>query len=113
MLAREACRRTILVHGRRSYGKRAGQRGDRLRNLIDGLRVTRGYCVDQLTGKGNPGRHGEAFPGCIAKAHGFRPVEGRLLRLLERNDLLHPSTVTSPAFPSTRTRTPSGINSVA
>src|SRR4029077_3468595 len=50
----------------------------------------------------------------VAESDGLRTEDRRIARLDERDDLAHapPSTVTSPAVPSTRTRVPSAMRSV-
>ena len=55
-------------------------------------------------GTGRPSR--TACPSPTA----FEPKSRGLARLLERDDLFHASTATSPALPLTRTRVPSAIS---
>ena len=75
--------------------------------------VSRGDRLDKVARERHARRDREALARGVAKPHGFRPIERCLARLGEGDDLLHPSTVTSPASPSTRTRTPLAMRSVA
>src|SRR6266516_2030199 len=78
---------------------------DRTANGADGL--------DQVARERHTRRHREALARGVAEPHRLRPIERCLARLGDGDDLLHPSTVTSPASPSTRTRTPSAMRPVA
>src|SRR5258708_1060211 len=113
MLAGEAGPLAVFVNRGGPDGKRSWQSSDGLGHFLDGLFVFRSDGFDQVSRNGHAGRQGKGLGDRIAQPHRLRPVERCLSRLCEGDDFLHPSTVTSPASPSTRMRTPSAIRSVA
>src|SRR5216684_490049 len=113
VLPGEACRRAVFVDGRRSDGKRSRQGSDGFRHLFNRLVILRGDGLDQVARERHAGRDREALARGVAEPHRLRPIKRCLARLGEGDDLLHPSTVTSPASPSTRTRTPLAMRPVA
>src|SRR6266702_314466 len=115
MLASEARRRAVFVNGGRPHGKRGRQTNDCLGQLFNSLVVPRGHGLDQVARERHAGRDRKALARGIAEAHGLRSKQRSLPCLREGDNLfhVHPSTVTSPASPSTRTRTPSAMRSVA
>ena len=113
VLAGEARRRAVFVNGRRADREGRRQGGDGLDDLVDRLVVSRGDRLDKIARERHARRHRQALARGVAEPHGLRSIERYLARLGEGYDLLHPSTVTSPASPSTRTRTPSAMRSVA
>src|SRR5579871_1445160 len=113
VLAREARRRAVFVNGGRPHGKRWRQGGDAFRQSFNGVFVAGSDGLDHVAGERHAGRNREAVPCRLAKPHRLRPIERGLACLLEGDDLFQLRTVTSPASPSTRTRKPSAIRSVA
>ena len=102
MLAGEARIGAILVDGRRPDREGRRKAGDGLRDLFDRLFVAGGDGLDEVARKRHAGRNRQTLAHGIAEPDGLRSVERGLARLRKGNDLLHPSTVTSPASPSTR-----------
>src|SRR5262249_18257899 len=115
MLTREARQRAVFVDRGRPHGKRGRQTDDGLGQLLNGLVVPRSDNLDQVARERHAGRDRKALARGIAEVHGLRSKQRSLPCLRERDNLFrfHPSTVTSPASPSTRTRTPSAMRSVA
>src|ERR1043165_7291551 len=113
MLAGEARIGGVLSDGGRAHGERWRELGNRFFHLLDRIVIARGHGIDEIARQSHAGRDGDALARRFAKPHSFRAVERRLARLGERNDPFHPSTVTSPASPSTRTSMPSVMRSVA
>src|SRR4029453_3362098 len=113
VLAGEARLSTVFIDGRGAYRKRRRKVGNRLRHFFDGPFIPGGYGLAQVAPKRPAGRYPDALARGIHKPHRLRSIERCLARLREGNDLLHPSTVTSPASPSTRTSMPSVMRSVA
>src|SRR5437867_1547826 len=115
VLAGEARRRAVFVHGGRPDRERGRQGGDGLRHLFNGCGLPRGDGLDQVARERHAGGDPEALARGVAESHGLGPIQQCLARLREVDDLFHfhPSTVTSPASPSTRTRIPSAMRSVA
>ena len=113
MLPGEACRRAILVDGGGAHGERPAERLDSLRDLADRGASRRGDRLDDGAGKRDTGRDRKAVADRLPEPDRLRAEDRVVVCLLERDNLLHTSTVTSPASPSTRTRTPSAIRSVA
>src|SRR5205823_13919562 len=82
-----------------------------------------GNRLDDGTGQRDARRHRQAVAHRVAQPDRLRPEDRGRPRLDERDDalvlpaglllLLHARTVTSPAVPSTRTRVPSAMRSVA
>src|SRR5207249_3316770 len=103
------------VNGGRPDGKRRRQGSDGLRQLFNGLVVPRGDGLDQVTRQRDAGGDRETLARGVAQSNGLGSKERSLAGFREGDDLFHfyPSIVTSPASPSTRTRTPSAMRSVA
>src|SRR5579859_249916 len=102
----------VLVDRRRAYGERAAERPDELRHVLDRLLVAPGHGFDDGSCESDAGRERQAGPRRLPQPDRLGPVKRLVLCLLERDDAVHQRTVTSPAFPSTRTRAPSGISPV-
>src|SRR5512135_1648657 len=113
MLTGEARLGTILVHRRRADGQRPAERFDTFGDLVNGALLPSGYRFDDRTGKSNSRRDWKTVPDRLPQPDRLRAKDRSVERLFEWNDFLHSSTVTSPALPSTRTRTPSAMRSVA
>src|SRR4029079_671109 len=69
--------------------------------------------VDVRPREGDPRGDRQARPQRVAQTQSLRAEERFLVRLDQGDDVGHSSTVTVPAVPSTRTRVPSGMRSVA
>src|SRR6266540_2984082 len=115
VLAGEARRRAVFVNGGGPHGKRRRQTNDGPGQPFNGLGVPGGDGLDQVARERHTGRNRKALARGIAEAHGLRSKQRSLPCLREGDGLfhVHPSIVTSPASPSTRTRTPSAMRSVA
>src|SRR5687768_15243129 len=114
VLAGEACRCAVFVHGGGSYREWRPQGGDGRRHLFDRLVVPRCDGLDQVARERHAWRNGEALARGLAEPHGLGAIKRCLTRFGKGDDdPLHPSTLTSPASPSTRTSTPSAMPSVA
>src|SRR5262249_21143610 len=113
VLAGEAGQSTVLIHGGRAGRQGGAQRLDLPGDLLQAGIVTRGDGFDDVAGQGDSGWNRKAIADRLPEPDRLRAVERDFERLLQKNDSLHPSTVTSPLSPSTRTRTPSAIRSVA
>src|SRR5262249_2730883 len=113
VLAGEARRCAVFIDSGGPDGERGRQDRDSLFQLFKSLVLPRGDGLDQIARECHAGRDREALADGIAEPHRLRPIKRGLARLLKRDDLFHTSIVTSPASPSTRTRTPSVMRSVA
>src|SRR5262249_19563814 len=81
------------------------------RDLVERGRLAGGDSLDDGAVEREARRQGEAGARRLPEPHCLRAEDRLVVRLLQRDDL-HPSTVTSPASPSTRTPPPSPIPSV-
>src|SRR5260370_192112 len=113
MLPGETRRGAVLVDRGRADRQRAAERPDPFAAFLDRTVVAGGRGFENRAGKGDPGRDRKTVPHRLPEPDRLRAENSSVLRLLERDNLLHPNTVTSPALPSTRTLAPSPIRPVA
>src|SRR5207249_3846039 len=97
----------------RADGERPAERPDRVHDGCDRLLLFRGHRLDERPRECEAGRDGEAVANRLPEPDRLRAEHGGVGHLREREQVVHVSTVTSPAFPSTRTRAPSAMRLVA
>src|SRR5213078_3874041 len=113
VLAGEARVGAVLVDRGRAHRQRHREVARGPHDLLD--RAVRARCdgLDEVARQRDAGRQRQPFSRRRAEPDRLRPVDRVVVGFRERDDPCHASTVTVPASPSTRTRAPSAILSVA
>src|SRR5205807_2466797 len=109
----EARLRAVLIDGRGADRKRPAQRPDYLLDLLYRMLVASGDRVDHGARERHARRDREAVPQRLSQPDGLGSEQRGVTCIDQRDDTTHPSTVTSPASPSTRSLAPSAMRSVA
>src|SRR5260370_40978485 len=113
MLPGETRLGAVLVDRGRADRQRAAERPDPFADFLDRTVLPGGHGFDNRARKRDPGRDRKTVPHRLPEPDRLRAETSSVLPLLERDNLLHPSTVPSPALPPTRTRAPSPTRPVA